>query len=125
VPYVANTTAVFVNGKMYRRDWDDGWLETSPSHGVVELKEAPLPGDVVQIFFTDTASPQPEEEVTIISGCLVEVDQFRGKLSEAEMRLGRVYELDGLDGRLVNHQLVLGLLKDTEILRAQLHEVCS
>lgn len=125
VPYASNTTAVFVNGKMYRRDWDDGWVETNPLLGIVDLKEAPISGDVVQIFFTDTASPQPEEEVTTISGRLMEIGQLRGRLLEAELRLGRVYELGALDGRLLNSQLMLGALKDTQVFRAQLHEVCS
>lgn len=125
VPYAPNTTAVYVNGKLYRRDWDDGWIETSPSSGVVDLKDAPIPGDVVQVFFTDTAGPQPEEEVTTLHGLLVEVGRARGLLLDVEFRVADVQELGAVDGRLLDAQPVLGTLKDTEVLRAQLHEVCS
>ena len=125
VAYVPNTTAVFLNGKLYRRDWDDGWVETSAGAGIVDLLEAPIPGDVVQIFFTDTTGPQPEEEVTTLHGLLVEVGQMRGMLLDAELQLGIIHEFGALDGRLLDTQLVLGTLEDTEVLHAQLREVCD
>ena len=89
VPYSPNTTAVFLNGKMYRRDWDDGWFETNPALGIIDLKAAPLPGDVVQVFFTDSAaSGTLEEESRPLHGVIHEVSELRGDLTEVEIRTG-------------------------------------
>jgi hypothetical protein len=125
VAYSSNTTAVFLNGVLYRRDWDNGWVETNPAMGIVDLIEAPILGDVVQIFFTDATGPQLEEECTPLHGHLVEVGYLRGRLLDAELRLGSVVDLGLLDGRLLDPHLVLGVLDDPEVLRAQLHEVCD
>jgi hypothetical protein len=121
--YIPNTTAVFVNGKLYRRDWDDGWDETNPAVGSITLKEAPLAGDTVQVFFTDSASMGSEEEVTTLTGRILEVSELRGQLLEGEIRLAVVHEIGDIDGRLLDAQLVLGGIKDLEVLHAQLHEV--
>ena len=88
-PYVPNTTAVFLNGKAYRRDWDDGWFETNPLLGIVTLKEPPIPGDVVQIFFTDAASTGAlEEECIPLHGTIREIEGLRGVQIEVEARRG-------------------------------------
>jgi hypothetical protein len=125
VAYTPSTTAVFLNGKLYRKDWDDGWIETNPALGVVDLKEAPVPGDVIQIFFTDTAAPSLEEEVTPLHGVLMEVGELRGMLLDAEYRTASLHELGTAEGLLLEVQPMLGALHDTEVLRAQLYEVCG
>ena len=124
IPYAANTTAVFVNGKLYRRDWDDGWTETSPTTGVVDLLEAPLPADVVQIFFTDTAGIELESEVCALQGRIIEIGRVRGVLLDAELRLASLNEFAALDGRLLDIQPLLGTIEDPEVLHARLQEVC-
>lgn len=124
VPYTPNTTAVFVNGKLYRKDFSDGWIETSPNTGVVTLLEVPLDGDVVQVFFTDTAQPEAEEEVTTLRGFLVEVGRARGMLLDMEHQRGSLREFGACDGKLLDTQVALGAVNDTEVLRAQLFEVC-
>lgn len=86
VAYAPNTTAVFVNGALYRKDWDNGWYETDPATGTVTLKEAPLLGDTVQIFFTDTSAPLVEEEVTPLHGQLSDIARLRGVLTDLEVR---------------------------------------
>lgn len=125
VAYTPNTTAVFLNGKLYRKDWDDGWVETNPTLGVLDLNEAPVPGDVVQIFFTDTAAPLPGEEVTTLHGVLMEVGELRGMLLDVEYRAASLNESGTAEGLLLDVQPMLGALHDTEELHAQLYEVCG
>ena len=49
VAYVPNSVQVWLNGQMKRKDFDDGWIELGSNK--IKLKEAPLPGDVVQVFY--------------------------------------------------------------------------
>lgn len=88
VPYSPNTTSVFINGKMYRRDWADGWAETNPATGRIDLNDAPLLGDVVQVFFTDTTLAPLSEEITPMQGTIRSVSGIRGSLTEIESRTG-------------------------------------
>ena len=78
--YAPNTTAVFLNGKMQRRDWADGWVETDPATGTVTLNEAPFVDDTVQVFFLDTSPAVFGEELTPIRGVLSPVDFLTGTL---------------------------------------------
>lgn len=55
VPYASGSTAYILNGRVHRPDFADGYAETNPGIGEITVSEAPLIGDVVQIFFTDTA----------------------------------------------------------------------
>ena len=86
-PYVSSSTAVFLNGKLCRKDWDDGWEETSPAAGTITLKEAPLAGDSVQVFFTDLSPARTEGEVTPLHGHLTAVGTVRGRVVESEVRV--------------------------------------
>jgi len=47
--YVPGSVQVWLNGQMKRKDWDDGWTELGSNK--ILLKEAPIPGDVVQVFY--------------------------------------------------------------------------
>jgi hypothetical protein len=81
-PYVPLSVAVFLNGQLKRRDFGDGWTETTPAAGVVTLAEPPIDGDVVQIFYID-ASPGASNdtvEVCPLVGKLVEVEALKGEL---------------------------------------------
>lgn len=78
VPYVPGSLALFVNGKLYRQDWDDGWIETNPATGTFDLKEAPLAGDVIQVFFTDTGLGATEEELCTLKGTIRDTDSVKG-----------------------------------------------
>lgn len=91
-PYVPNTLAVFVNGKLYRRDWDDGWVETNPMNGVFTMKEAPLSGDAVQVFFSPEADFEPPEsyETCGLCGTVSVVDVFEGAVLEVTELAGRI-----------------------------------
>lgn len=55
VPYVPGSTIYILNGRLHRPDYDDGHVESNPGIGEITAKEAPVDGDVVQVFFTDTA----------------------------------------------------------------------
>jgi len=48
-PFVPETVQVFWNGRLKIRDWDDGFVVQSPTK--VVLKEAPLPGDSLEIEY--------------------------------------------------------------------------
>lgn len=78
--YIPKTTAVFLNGILYRRDWENGWTETDPALGIVTLNEAPLAGDTVQVFFTDTGALATQEEVSTLRGVITEVESMRGRV---------------------------------------------
>lgn len=84
-PYSAGSVAVFVNGQLKRRDLGDGWIETAPAIGQVDLKEAPrndLSPEVVQIFYLDTSPAMVGEEVTMLRGTIVALTEIVGRLRE-------------------------------------------
>lgn len=119
VPYQAGSIAYFCNGVLLRRPDDDGWTETDPSTGRVDLSEAPLVGDTVQFFYLDTAPPLPSEEITAILGTIVAVVEVAGTILDADTVEGRV--LDAaisatiepdlmLDGRIVEIQRIVGTI---------------
>ena len=47
--YVPGSVQVWLNGLLKRKDFDDGWTELGSNK--ILLKEAPEPGDVVQVFY--------------------------------------------------------------------------
>lgn len=106
VPYQPGTTAVFLNGLLLRPDLDDGWLETDPTTGVIDLKEAPrgtpVCPDVVQVFFLDTSPQLPEEVITEICGTLEldAADTLAGSLALDAALSGEVQSDVGLDALL-------------------------
>jgi hypothetical protein len=63
VPYQSGTIAVMLNGQLKDRTFDDGWIGTDPSSGIVDLKEAPIVGDTVWAFYLDTSPTLPEAEI--------------------------------------------------------------
>jgi len=47
--YMVKSTAVFLNGFTLRKEWENGWVEAAPY--TVILKEAPIPGDDIQVQY--------------------------------------------------------------------------
>ena len=84
--YRPGSVAVFLNGQLKRRDFLDGWTETTPGAGLVTLTEAPIDGDVVQIFFVDASPNAPIDlvEVSPLIGKLVSVDDIQGALEAVQ-----------------------------------------
>ncbi len=61
-PYQFGTVMYLLNGLLKVKEYDDGFVETDPLTGEIQLKEAPLTGDVVQFTYivtsaTDSHSP--------------------------------------------------------------------
>lgn len=52
-PFVPGTVVVFLNGIAEVREFDDGFTEIGPD--TIQLKEPPLEGDVVQVFYRTNA----------------------------------------------------------------------
>lgn len=82
--YQPNTTAVFINGVLMRRDLDDGWLETASASGVVTLKVAPSTGDIVQIFFTDLEQ-DVGNELTFLAGSIEDSPEITAAFTDDEI----------------------------------------
>ena len=57
-PYDAGSLAVFLNGQLKRRWFEDGWVETDPGGSIFFMNEAPQTLDDVQVFYLDS-SDQP------------------------------------------------------------------
>lgn len=95
-PYAPNTTAVFVNGVLQRKDFTDGWVETSPSTGVVTLNIAPETGDTVQIYYIDGLAPSTEvcEVVNVLFGRIQDRTSLIGRLSTTQTLHGRLQVCD-------------------------------
>lgn len=93
-PYQPGSVAVFLNGQLKRADFTDGWLETTPSTGLITLLQAPLPAafgnpdDVVQVFYLDTSEVLPETEVSPMRGMLVASGELFSKLQETQQLVG-------------------------------------
>ena len=90
-PYLPGSVAVFLNGQLKRADFTDGWVETNPVTGEVDLLIAPLggaPPDVVQIFYLDNSVPVavlPEAEITVLQATILDtVDVLAARLVETQ-----------------------------------------
>lgn len=123
-PYKPQSTAVFLNGRLHRKLWDDGWAETNPIAGVVDLNEAPWLGDDVQIFYLDTTPVLPGEVVTPLTGTVMEVDGLSGRLFDLDVFNGVVQDTDTLAGTVVDSLQVIGEVDEVEELVAHV-EVCE
>lgn len=74
-PYVPQSTAYILNGRLHSYaltrgpgNWF-GYGESNPDGGQITVDQAPLPGDVVQLFFTDR-QPVVAPTVTRLTGTL-------------------------------------------------------
>jgi hypothetical protein len=95
LPYIGGTTAVFYNGQLKRRDYNDGWSETDPISGVVTLDIAPLIGDVVQVFYVDALPPAPGTQIIHpLLGRLEPVDDLCAIVLDSDSILGWLFPED-------------------------------
>jgi hypothetical protein len=87
-PFVPETVQVFWNGRLKVRDWDDGFTIQSPTK--VVLKEAPLPGDSLEIEYesgtrtgggADGGCPDAPK-ITIIQPGTISGEDTPGMISE-------------------------------------------
>lgn len=80
-PYVEGSAAVYLNGNLLPKgDWDNSFIELNPDLGIVQLNEAPVDGDDVQIFYLDRT----------LAPTFVEVSKLVGKIREADSVLGSI-----------------------------------
>lgn len=123
-PYRPNSVAAFLNGQLKRRDFVDGWVETSPATGVVTLNEPPIEGDVVQIFYIDDTPGLADDtvEVSPLVGKLVEVEALSGlAVPTLEVR-GSLVSGDDLSGTFVSMDFLSAALVDVERLHGTIAE---
>lgn len=121
--YLPGSVAVFINGLLMREDLDDGWIETNPATGTIDLKEAPRVGpsgggdpDVLQAFFLDTAPSIIEvREVCPLVGRIEDPFTLEGALS-TQVLMGEISSVDEIDGILGTEAVLVGEIEPvTEI----------
>lgn len=117
--YQPGSLAVFINGLLMRRDLEDGWTETDPATGTLDLKEAPEVGpsgggdpDVLQAFFLDTAPSIIEvREVCPLIGRIEDPFKLEGILS-CPVLVGEISAVDELEGVLGTESVLVGEIED-------------
>ena len=130
LPYQAGSLAVFINGLLMRADLLDGWVETAPTTGTFDLKEAPRVGpsgggceDVIKVFFLDTAPAVLECVTTPLCGTIKADPELVGCLADAIALCGEVKTSD-LSGCLVDELLLCGTV-EAEVSLVGVLEVCA
>ena len=100
--YAPGTLHVFLNGQLKRADLDDGFIEVNPATGVFEMKEAPLTGDVVQVFYIDEASlgAGGEDFPTLVIGVVESDKALEGDFTAVGSLASVLVVEDGLDSTL-------------------------
>jgi len=103
-PVVPGSEAVFVRTLLRRKDYDDGWTVVDYATGEILLNEAPLAGDIVDMFFQQEVTGPL---TTTVAGPLI------GSISKASESLsgvlGTAAPLQGLLG--ANADSLYGTLK--------------
>ena len=51
--FTPGSLLVFLNGQQKDPILEDGWVETDPSNGTFAMKEAPLVGDAIWVFYEE------------------------------------------------------------------------
>lgn len=122
--YSAGSTAVFLNGILQERSYEDGWVETDPNAGVVTLKEAPRLADTVQIFYLDTVSTVlPETQIFKMRGILKAARSIRATFRPAQTIQGRISTPTPLVGRIGVRKDLRGTVSVTRTIKAKI-KVC-
>ena len=121
VPYVAGSTAVWINGILLEQTLLDGWLESNPATGEITLKEAPRGSgtcpDVLQVFFKDTSADLPETVITEICGTIEMERSLCGFLVQEEGNLIGTISDVSISGTLADDEpQICGVLEDSEAL---------
>lgn len=122
--YSAGSTAVFVNGLLQERTSPSGWIETDPSAGIVTLKQAPVLGATVQVFFLDTSAALPETQVFKMRGILKASRSMRAAMRPAESIQGRISTGIPLVGRIETRKDLRGTIGVNRTIRAKI-KVCA
>jgi hypothetical protein len=127
-PYSPNSVAVFLNGQLKRADFADGWVELSPSTGLVQLLIAPLPGDgenpddVVQIFYLDpSVTGLVEKEVSPLSGVIRVSSDLKARISSDDLA-GVLLPLGSLEGALEGFSEIGGTMVPVTSLNGRILE---
>jgi hypothetical protein len=104
VPYVAGSTAYILNGRIHSPsiargpDNDYGYSELDPASGTIEVDNAPVDGDVVQIFFWDRMV-QPVSPVAQLTGIVRSTTPLVGVAREPQTtRLSGIVRSSKLTG---------------------------
>lgn len=86
-PYVPGSVAYILNGRIHNQklargvDNDYGFIELDANAGTIEVDNAPLTDDVVQLFFWDRRV-QPQPTVTRMSGVVSTKQHTEGIVRE-------------------------------------------
>lgn len=124
-PYVAGTSAAFLNGQLLMRTFDDGWIEVDPSIGLVRLKEAPVVGDTVQVFYLDMSPALPLEEINPIIGTIASEDVYLvGLMADDAMAISLVEDYGVVSGSVTEDPLY-GIVDAEKDLVGTLCGVCT
>ena len=62
-PYVPGSVRLFWDGLIRLENNDDGIIETDPTTGIVDLREAPIVGDTLKIFYQYSLPDTPILEI--------------------------------------------------------------
>jgi len=121
-PYHPGTTALYVRGLLRVRTDDDGYVESDPAAGLIELNEAPLPGrpsdpsdpgDRVMIFFLDEPSESGDDTVQAISGT-ISYDPVEGTIGHDDVGGAIDFPVEVV-GSISESSQVSGSVEATEI----------
>lgn len=122
-PYTPGTLAVFLNGVLLRKDYDNGWIDINPVTGAFETKEAPRTADTLQVFYLDTSSSTATStEVTKITASIKSKDEVVGafktissvsaSLKEKETLSAAVKEISGIQATIKDVDRITATVKE-------------
>lgn len=119
--YTSGSSAVFLNGVLQRQDLNDGWTESNPATGEVTLNEAPIAGDIPQIFYIDTTPDGPEVNIENITGQLDVEPNPTGTLQDLALT-GTLAPDDTLTGALAVDAVLSGQLEPDGAITGQVKD---
>lgn len=111
--FEAGTLNVWIDGQLHRSSDDDGWTETGSNS--FTLKEAPLTGTRVRVFYLDTF-PVVGADVERITGVLQATDELTGTIVSTDSLLGTLIETDDIIGVLRNLSTLKGTIVEIDTL---------
>lgn len=119
-PYANGSTAVFLNGVLMERTFDDGWIELDPETGLIRLKEAPFPFDTLQIFYLDRSPPLPETVVYRLKGRIKTSTPISGKVHMTQSVTGRIVQPSPLVARIAPRKDLRATITSRQTIRAKI-----
>lgn len=112
--FTPGTLEVFRNGVLLRRQDDDGWIETGVN--AFQLKEAPIPLELIRVFYTDTLPVGPGPQIEALVATLVETDVLFGTVDSTDALTGTLIDLAMLSGTIDDVEILAGELTDSDAL---------